>query len=424
MDSGTTANTSGSEHSAHMAASTTHGTDAAAQIARIREELPATTATVYLNTGTCGPLPRRTIAAMRQAQEEELAHGRIAPDHYPHLFATLNMVKAAIARTIGCDPTELALTRHTTDGMNLAIAGYPWQVGDEIVTSNIEHPSGLGPMFMVRRRWGVEVRVADIGIGGGETAAIVAAFEREMTPRTRMLVVSHIPYTTGAVLPLKEITAMAHAHGVLVLVDGAQSYGQIPLDMHDLEVDYYAMPGQKWMCGPEGTGAFYARAASLEQIEQTIVGPFGMVFGSLAYATQSYDLAPGSQRFDVGSVNMPLLMGQLTSTTWINDELGMPWVTTRAAELGATAARLLAAMPGVEVFTPAERRAGLVTFAVAGIDPEVLMQRLFAEHNISLRFVTQYINNPRANRLATGFYNNEEDLQRLVKAIEAVQRTL
>ncbi|MGZ3680010.1 MAG: aminotransferase class V-fold PLP-dependent enzyme, partial [Ktedonobacterales bacterium] len=116
-----------------------------AKVRGIREEMPAVLQTVYLNTGTCGPLPRRAVAAMQRAQEEELLRGRIAPDHYPELAGALKGVKDAVASVVGCDVSELALCRHTTDGMNMAIGGYAWRPGDEIVTSNIEHPSGLLP---------------------------------------------------------------------------------------------------------------------------------------------------------------------------------------------------------------------------------------------------------------------------------------
>ena len=410
------------ETSATSAGQTPTG-DEHAHIERIRQELPAVLGTVYLNTGTCGPLPRRAISAMQQAQDEEVLRGRIDPGHYPSLAAAMNGVKAAVADVLGCDPTELALSRHTTDGMNLALAGYPWQPGDEIVTTNIEHPSGLLPMFLARRRGGVTVRVADIGLGEGTTERIVAAFEQQITLRTRMLVLSHISYTTGAVLPLKEIVAMAHSHDVLVLVDGAQSYGQIPLDLHDLAVDYYAVPGQKWMCGPEGTGAFYARAASMERIEQTIVGPFGMEWDSLDYLGGSYMPAGDARRFDVGSANLPLLIGQRAATEWIRDEVGLPWAMARIAALGTYAARTLAALDDVEVVTPEHRRAGLVSFVVGGIDPEDLMNRLYTEHNITVRYVTRYINNPRASRLSVGFYNTEDDLDRLGEAIRVIRRS-
>lgn len=392
-----------------------------AKVQAIREEMPAVLQTVYLNSGTCGPLPRRTVAAMQRAQEAELLHGRIAPDHYPELASALHGVKEGVASVVGCDASELALCRHTTDGMNIAIGGYAWQPGDEIVTSNIEHPSGLLPIFLAKRRFGVEVRVADIGIGEGSTENIVAAFEQQITSRTRMIVLSHIPYTTGTVLPLKEIVAMAHSHNVLVTVDAAQSYGQIALDLHALEVDYYAMPGQKWMCGPEGTGVFYARAESRERIEPTVIGPFGIEMESLDYLGGTYVPSKGSAYFDVGSVNLPLLVGQRTSTEWIRDEVGVAWATERIAALGEYAAGLLSGLDGVRVVTPRERMAGLVTFVVEGIDPEDLMNRLYREHNITLRFVTKYINNPRANRLSAGFYNTESDLDRLAEAIRRVR---
>ncbi|MEO7002083.1 MAG: aminotransferase class V-fold PLP-dependent enzyme [Ktedonobacterales bacterium] len=396
------------------------------KVERIRQELPATQQTVYLNAGTCGPLPRRAVAAMQEQQEEELLHGRIAPDHYPALSATVKEVKAAVAGVLHCDPTELALSRHTTDGMNIAIAGYPWQRGDEILTSNIEHPGGLYPIFLAKRRSGVRIRVADIGLGGGPTAKIVGAFERLITPRTRMIVVSHISYTTGAILPLEELVAMAHSHDVLVTVDAAQAYGQIPLDLHALGVDFYACPGQKWMCGPEGTGVFYARASSLGEIEQTFVGGFSAPFGPIDYYGGTLTPAAGSARFDVGSLNLPLLIGQKTATEWITntDEVGLEWATTRIHYLGNYARQALSALDGVRVVTPQDRMAGLLSFTVEGIDPEDLATRLRDDHNITIRFVAQYINNPRAARIAVGFYNTEAEIDHLCAAIQTIQQSL
>ena len=391
------------------------------RVEQIREEMPAVLNTVYLNTGTCGPLPRRTVTTMQEVQQEELLHGRIAPNHYPYLFTVIQEVKAVAAEILHCDPQELALSRHTTDGMNLALAGYAWQPGQEIIITNLEHPSGLLPTFLARRRFGVGVRIADIGLGEGTTEEIVAAFERQITPKTRMIVLSHIPYTTGTILPLKEIVAMAHRHGVLVTADGAQSFGQIPLDLHDLEVDYYACPGQKWMCGPEGTGVFYARAENLEQLEQTFVGPFGMRQRSLDYLGATFEAAEGAGRFDVGSANLALLAGQKTSMAWIKDDIGMDWITRRIAELGTYAYRQLGEIEGVRLVTPPERMAGLITFVVEGIDPEELAHRLSEEYNVTIRFVDTYINNPRANRLSAGFYNTPGDIDRLADAVTSIR---
>jgi L-cysteine/cystine lyase len=392
------------------------------KVEQIREEMPATVNTVYLNTGTCGPLPRRTVTAMHETMLEELEQGRIAPNHYPGIMAAKTAVKEAVAGVLGCTPDEVAIAGRTTDGMNIAIAGYRWQRGDELITSNIEHPGGLMPSFLTKRRYGTRVRVANIGVGEMKTKDTVREFERLVTPRTRMIVISHISYTTGAVLPVKEITEMAHSHDILVAVDAAQSFGSLPLNMDDLGADFYACPGQKWICGPEGTGSLYVRPSSIGELEQTFGG--GMQWGSLDYYGASFTPAAGAGRFDVGGYNLPLLVGQKTSTEWIKDELGLDWVYARIKQLGEYAHKLLTGMKGVTVVTPAEHLAGLVTFTVKGITPGDLKTRLLAEHNVTIRDVNKYINNPDALRLASGFYNTEEDLDKLAAGIKAIQKTL
>lgn len=390
-----------------------------AKVEQIRREMPAVENTVYLNTGTCGPLPRRTVAAMQEVQNEELLQGRIAPGHYPGIMAAKTAAKEAVAGVLGCTPNDVAIAGRTTDGMNIAIAGYRWQRGDEIITSNIEHPGGLMPMFVTKRRYGTRIRVADIGVGGMKTAETVRQFEQLITPRTRMIVISHISYTTGAVLPVKEITAMAHSHDVLVAVDAAQSFGSLPLDMANLGADLYACPGQKWICGPEGTGSLYVRPSSLGEIEQTFGG--GMVMGSLDYYGASFTPAVGAGRFDVGGYNLPMLVGQKVSTEWIRDEVGLDWAYARISRLGQYAHKMLSGMKGVTVVTPEDHLAGLVAFTVDGIEPIELKNRLLAEHNVTIRDVVKYINNPNALRLATGFYNTEEDLDRLGAGMKAIQ---
>ncbi len=392
------------------------------KVEQIRQEMPSVTNTVYLNTGTCGPLPRRTVTAMYDVMMEELNEGRIAPNHYPGIMAAKTAAKAAVAGVLGCTPDDVAIAGRTTDGMNIAIAGYRWQRGDEIITSNIEHPGGLMPTFLTKRRYGTRVRVADIGVGEMKTNDTVRQFEQLINPHTRMIVISHISYTTGAVLPVKEITAMAHSHDVLVAVDAAQSFGSLPLDMDDLGADFYACPGQKWICGPEGTGSLYVRPSSIGELEQTFGG--GMTYGTLDYYGATFAPAAGAGRFDVGGYNLPLLVGQKASTEWIRDEVGLDWAYKRIKRLGEYAHKALSGMKGITVVTPDDHLAGLVAFTVKGITPTDLKNRLLAEHNVTIRDVVKYINNPDALRLATGFYNTEEDLDRMVAGIKAIQKSL
>lgn len=392
------------------------------KVEAIRQEMPAVLNTVYLNTGTCGLLPRRTVAAMQDVMNEELLEGRIAPGHYPGIMAAKTASKEAVAGVLHCAPSNVAIAGRTTDGMNIAIAGYRWQRGDEIITSNIEHPGGLMPTFLTKRRYGTRIRVADIGVGELKVEETVRTFEELVTPRTKMIVISHISYTTGAVLPVKEITAMAHSHDILVTVDAAQSFGSLPLDMDDLGVDFYASPGQKWICGPEGTGSLYVRSSSIGELEQTFGG--GMQWGSLDYYGASFTPAEDAARFDVGGYNLPLLVGQKVSTEWIRDEVGLNWAYKRIKRLGKYAYKLLDGMDGVTVVTPEEHMAGLIAFTVDGISTVDLKNRLLAEHGVTIRDVNKYINNPNAMRLATGFYNTEEDLDRMAAGITAIQKSL
>ncbi|HEU5422368.1 MAG TPA: aminotransferase class V-fold PLP-dependent enzyme [Nitrolancea sp.] len=392
-------------------------------IEAIRDMLPAVSDTVYLNTGTCGPLPKVAYQAMVEELGHDLGKARIDASHFPHLGELRMAVRQAVAAAIGADPGEIAVTNSTTDGMYVAIVGYRWQRGDELILSNIEHPGGLVPSFLARRRNGLRTRVADIGLGGGGTDKVVSAFERLITPRTRMIVISHVSYTTGAVLPVKEIVEMAHSHDVLVVVDGAQGYGALSLDMHALGVDFYACPGQKWMCGPDGTGALYARASSVGEVEQTFVSG-GTIRESLDYYGGSVAPALGAARFDTAGRSTVQMTGQVTATRWVTEDVGLDWATKRIAELAGTTYAALEKLNGISMVTPREALGGLIAFNLEGISGEELSHRLADEHNVTIRHVTRYINNPPAARVSVGFYNDESDIQRLIEGIQAVQKTL
>lgn len=392
-------------------------------IASVRAMLPGVDDTVYLNTGTCGPLPRVAYDAMQAEMRMDLTKARIDADHFPRIREQRERVRSAVAQVIHAGPDEIAVTSSTTDGMYVAIMGYRWQPGDELILSNIEHPGGLIPSFLAKRRFGVRVRVADIGLGGGDAARIVEAFERLITPRTRMIVISHVSYTTGAVLPVAEIVEMAHSHDVLVAVDAAQSYGAVDLDVQSLGVDFYACSGQKWMCGPDGTGALYVKASAVGDIEQTFVAG-GDIRETLDYFGASYAPRFGAARFDTAGRNLALMAGQIAATEWIAQDLGMEWVTSRIRHIARYAYDELARLPGVTMVTPKEAMAGLIAFTVPGIEPPELTRRLAEEHNVTIRHVTRYINNPPAARVSVGFFNTEDDAARCVEGIRAIQKTL
>lgn len=382
------------------------------KITEIREAMPVTQNKIYLNTGTCGPLSNITIEVMQQSDTLELIEGRASMPGINALLQAKKDLRRAVARLVSARPEEIALTHHTTEGMNIVAHGLSWQPGDEIITTRLEHEGGLLPLYVLRDRYGVKVHVIDIQPGD-----IVAQFERYITPRTRLLVFSHVAWNTGLRLPLEDIVAMGHRHHVLSLVDAAQSVGAIPVDLAASGVDFYAMPGQKWLCGPEGTGALYVRQERMHLVAPTFVG-----FSSLEEVTM-YDFygyfmpARTAQRYEVGTVYRPGIKAMVANLAWLNETVGWDWIYARIAYLAGYARDTLGSLPGLTIITPPGPQGGLVTFTLDGHDPARLMAQL-AEKDIILR----YLRHPYALRIATGFYNTEEEIDRLADALQAIQQ--
>jgi L-cysteine/cystine lyase len=398
------------------------------KIPAIREALPSTAAGIYLNTGTAGPLPRETARAMAEAEAWELRTGRADNNFYKDSLERRAEARAAIAAVLGTDPSHIALTHATTDGMNVAVWAVDWKAGDRVVTTNLEHASGLGPLWAIRERLGVELAIADVGMGGTSGAAgtagaatdgapnseaILAAFDRAITPGTRLVSLSHVTWATGARLPIREIAEMAHSRGALVAVDGAQSVGAIPVSVEELGVDFYAAPGQKWLLGPEGTGALYCADSVLDRPRLTFAGYSN--FESIDLAAEG-KLWPDARRFEGAGYHAPSVLGFARSTAWLSMFVGWEWIHERIARLAGEAAAKLAEIPGVEVLTPRASMAGLVTFRIAGWKSSVALRELSQRTLCIARTIPPL----DAIRISVGFFNTEGELLRFRDGVALV----
>ena len=220
------------------------------------------------------------------------------------------------------------------------------------------------------------------------------------------------------VLPLRELADMAHSVGALLIVDAAQACGMVPSNLYDLGVDAYACSGQKWLCGPDGTGALFVRKDRFADIQQTYMGYSGVQSGMSNYEGD-FVPPPSANRYEAATLYPPSVRGLVTSLGWIADEVGWDWVYARIAELGRYCYDALAAIPGITMYSPRERMGGLTHFALPGITPADLTAKL-VERDILIR----YTPNPSANRVATGFYNTEEEIDRLAEAVDEIRKGL
>ena len=175
-------------------------------------------------------------------------------------------VRQGFARVYGCGEDEVSDARGTSDGIDCALWGVDWREGDELVTTNMERIGGLGAAYVLSEQFRVKVHFASFH--GADDA--LAAVQAQMSPKTKVIAISHVLWPNGAVLPLAEISELAHRQGALVIVDGAQvTVGAVPLDVKALGVDAYAGPGQKWLCGPGGTGGLYVSRDALDRMRSS-----------------------------------------------------------------------------------------------------------------------------------------------------------
>jgi len=273
------------------------------KVAAVRELLPATRAGIYLNAGTCGPVPAESQRAMDEQTARELAVGRGSPDLWPEALARMDEARASVAAVMVADPADIALTHSTTDGLNAVVTSLPWRAGDRVLTTDHEHPGGLGPLLALRDGHGVEIERVDVG--DGDPDRVVAAFEAALARPARAIVLSHVLWTTGAVLPVARIGALARSAGAVSIIDGAQSAGAIPVVLDELGVDAYALSAQKWLLGPEGMGALWVRRGFADATVPALAG-------YISYDTFDFEkpvLRPGARRFEVGGFHRPSVVG-------------------------------------------------------------------------------------------------------------------
>jgi L-cysteine/cystine lyase len=388
------------------------------RLAALRAGLPATRAGIYLNTGTAGPIPAEAAAAMAEVAERELAVGRATRESFEELIARMDEARAVVAAVLGTEIDLVALTHSTTEGVNLALGTIDWRPGDRVVTTTLEHPGVTGPLALLRDRLGVEVVEAEIGDGGDDERTLsalrfAAARGGRVAGRTRAIVASHVAWSTGAVLPAGPIAALARELEVASVLDGAQSAGAIPLAVDAIGADFYAASGQKWMLGPEGTGALVIRRGIVAEVLPPVGGFFA---ASMPYAVGREALWHDARRFETAGFHKPSIAGLARSIGWLSMFVGLPWAHERAARLARAAADRLASTPGVALVTPRDRMGTLVSFRVAGWTGDEVAEALGRRVHAIVRSI------PRldAVRLSVAFFTTETELGRVLDGVEEV----
>ena len=343
----------------------------------------------YLNTGTFGPLPRATVEAMQAVERRELEEGRSSRAYFQRVLEEREALRGELAGLLATQPEQVALTSSTTEGCNIVLRGLGIGPGDEVVTTDSEHPGLFGGLVAS----GATLRIA--AIRGVPAAGLLPAIQAQISPRTRLIGISHVSWLDGAVLPVRELAG----HGVPVLVDGAQGAGAIPVAVEELGADYYTVSAQKWLLGPAATGALYVARDRLDDCRVAFPSYF-------SWKLPDYELRDGAVRFE-GSWTPPASIAGLLASLAFAAEAGEERFA-RARE-AAERCRALLLEQGADVVTE-PGQATLVSWRAD--EPEALVDRL-AEQGVIVRDLP----GTGLVRASCGYWTSEDDLERLVRGL-------
>jgi len=368
-------------------------------VASIRSLLPAVEASIFMNTGGSGPLPVSTIEAIQEQQTFELVNGRMGKKAMQQRKLILEETRIEIAKLINAHTDEITITHSTTQGINIVLWGISWKQGDEVITSDVEHPAVLLPLYVLKERQGIIIKTAELR--QDPVNAVVSL----INDKTRLIAISHVSYSTGEVIPIKEITQLAHRFDVSVLIDGAQSAGAIPIDVKELGIDYYSIPGQKWLCGPQGTGALFIKHELLEEIKPSFVG-----YGSVEEFdfNGTYRFHRDMSRFEAALPYLPAIAGLKSSIKWLLEGIGVNWIYERTQSLGENLRKELLKIQGITVVTPA-KAAGLTSFRIEGIEQDFAVDML-SKQGVSIRLIKEL----NCVRASIAFFNTEQEVEILI----------
>ena len=374
----------------------------------IADEFPQADGLVYLNHAAVAPWPRRTAVALARFADENVRYGA---SRYAQRFGAVEArLREQLRRLINAPSTDdIALLKSTSEALSVVAEGLDWRRGDTVVSANEEFPSNRIP-WEAQARHGVTLRQVDLRRDDPEAALIAACDET-----TRVLSVSSVQYASGIKMDLARLGAHCRAHNILFCVDAIQSLGAQSFDAQEIHADFVMADGHKWMLGPEGAALFYTTAEQRRRLRLRQYG-WHMVENAGDYDAAEWTPAATARRFECGSPNMLGIHG-LSASLSLLLEVGLETIESAIAEHIDFLYQGLSALPRVHINTPAaaHRRAGIISFAVQGLDSATLHKRLLAQNIVCAC-------RGGAARFSPHFYNTRAQLRQALATVVKIQK--
>ncbi|MDI6849841.1 MAG: aminotransferase class V-fold PLP-dependent enzyme [Candidatus Saccharicenans sp.] len=374
---------------------------------KVRAEFLLDPGQVFFNTGTLGAMPRRVfdrvVSHLRLTAERIAEWDYYGPDWISG-YQPWTEIREKIARLLNCEVKEIALTENATAGMNYLSNGLDLKPGDEVLGTDQEHPGGESGWKLKAARCGVIYRQLPLGKPINWPQEVIETFVRAMGPRTRVLAVPHMITGSGAILPIKELCAECRKRGIITVIDGAQTVGQIKVDLEDLGCDAYYGSFHKWLCAPAGNGFLYLRQDRAPEVWTTLA--------STQWDNREDHGFRLSQR---GTGNLSLLFG-LDEALDFHFELGPERVYARIKDLGDYLRARLREISRIKILTPLhpEMAAGITVYSLEGLPANYIQDELWKRGRLRLRA----LGDGSGVRQSTHIYNSFAEIDRTVDILK------
>ena len=381
----------------------------------IRQQFPLNKRKIYLNTASLGASPRLVIDTVYDWTLKLEGMGESMQDR-------IQETRVKAAALIKCDVDELAITANTTEGINIIAQSISFKEGDEVIITDHAHIGGAAPWLALQKAKGIKVKLVKLDESGKYNLDII---KKMVSKKTKVVVISHVTCTTGMVLPVKEIAEFCREKKIYTCIDGAHPLGMMDIDLHDINPDFYATSGHKWLLGPKGTGFLFINKEVIKDLMPIHAG---------AYAGKNYNLEElifehnqKAQRIELGTRSTPTALGLGSAIDFIN-AIGIKNVEKRGRDLATYLKVQLVKLPNIELLTPmeAEFSASIVTFRIKGMEHKTAQERIqssvidnpVGKKKIRVRGIHE--NNLNAIRVSCTVYNNFEELDSLITVLKSL----
>ena len=367
----------------------------------VRDQFPIRRGFMLMNAGNLCPSPYTVSSAVGHYTRDIDTDASM--QNREKFAAMADQARAALAQYVGADPGEVAIVRNTTEGNNQVITGLDLGPGDEVVIWDQNHPSNAEAWDVRARRNGFTVHRVTTPEEPASTTALIEPFVEKMTDRTRVLAFSHVSNISGVALPATELCTLARNHDILTLIDGAQTFGAVELDLHAIGCDFFTGSAHKWFMGPKEGGLLYVRRDAVDRLWPATVG--------IGWADDLDD----ARKFEtLGQRDDAMIVGILRTVEFLNS-IGKGKAETRTRALAtATKEGILERIEGVAFRTPraSELSAGVVVFALPEADHEAVFTSLYEEHNIAGALIEgDHL------RLCPHLYNSTREVAQVVETL-------